>query len=451
MKNFCNSRFFKLLSFSFLLPVFSCNFSNNLSLENNLSYTLRFNADITYNQSQEILKSKNLKFNDISKTLKIFTVDIPYSKVEQINQLKNDKNIKYITPDQKMSITSFKAENAFKVNMEKYEPNDNLYKYQWNIGNADIDAAWLLTTGSKEVKVAVIDSGVDPEHPDLKANLLPMIDMWNETGRADIYNYRGSNIDYKGKDGNGHGTHVTGILGAAINNSQGIAGVAGNIKILPIKSSGYSGETYASTIAKSILRAVDEGAKVINISIGGPKSEGTQALKDSVELAIEKGVLFVSATGNESDRKNNIITDITVPAAYPGVVAVGAITRSDKVANYSNGGDEISIVAPGGGTGVAGDEKIYSTFPTYKTYLSYIENINGPYALLSGTSMSCPHVSAAAALILSREPDLTAQKLRVRLLSNTIFLNQKGLDTATGYGKLNVYQALTQNRDDKKN
>ena len=189
---------------------------------------------------------------------------------------------------------------------------------------------------------------------------------------------------------------------------------------------------------------------MINISIGGPKSEGTKSLYDAVELAVSRGVLFVSATGNESDRKNKVITDVTVPAAYPGVLSVGAITRYDKVANYSNGGNDISLVAPGGGGLADEGEKIYSTFPTYKTYLSYAEKINGPYALFSGTSMAAPHVAGAAALILSREPNLTYQQLRVRILSSATFLNAKGFDPSTGYGKLNIEQALNQNTDDKR-
>ncbi|MFN8578800.1 MAG: S8 family serine peptidase [Candidatus Sericytochromatia bacterium] len=426
-----------------LLFIFSACSIN--TTQNNISYNIRFNDFISYEKSLEILKKNSFKYNDISKSMKIFNIEIPYSESNKIDSLKSEKYIKYITPDQEMKISSFKA---FDVKAEKYIPNDPLFTYQWNVQNSDADSAWLLATGSKNIKVAVIDSGVDTEHPDLKENLLPLIDIWSELGRTDIYTYNGVNIDYKGKDGNGHGTHVTGILGAVLSNNQGIAGIASNIRILPIKASNYQGVTSASTITKAILRAIDEKVQIINISIGGPKSEGTQALKDAVDLAIQKNILFVSATGNESKRSTGLITPVTVPAAYNGVIAVGAIDKQDKVSDYSNGGSEISLVAPGGG---ATQDKIYSTFPTYKTYLTFTEKISGPYALLSGTSMSCPHVSAAAALILSREPDLTQKQLRVRLLSSTVFLGNKGFNNDTGYGKLNIYQSLIQNTDDKIN
>ncbi|RYX93356.1 hypothetical protein EON78_06285, partial [bacterium] len=374
---------------------------------------------------------------------------------KQKSLLETNSNVKYLTSDQKLNIFDFKAYNTndkgFKTKAESiYQPNDTLYSFQWNMPNIKANSAWSSTVGKKDITVAVIDSGVDPDHPDLKNNLLPLIDVWAESRRNDIYNYRGTPIDYAGRDGNGHGTHVSGIIGAAINNSLGVAGVAGNIKILPIKSSNYRGETYSSTITRSILRAIDEKANVINISIGGPQSDGTQSLEDAVELAISKGIVFISATGNESDRKKGLITDVTIPAAYPGVLAVGSSTEYDKVANYSNGGKETSLIAPGGGGLPEEGRLVYSTFPTYRTYLSYTQNIIGPYALLSGTSMSSPHVAGAAALVLSEEPNLTVQKLRVRLLSSTTPINGKGFNEGSGYGKLNVYEALRQKTDDKK-
>lgn len=437
----------KFLIISSFLFITSCSYNISSTVDPLLSYNVRFSENISYDEALNTLKNNQFKYNDISKTLKMFNVQVNSSEKNKIEKLKSNRYIKYIDIDQKLSISSFKA---FDVKAEKYVPNDPLFPNQWNIQNSDIDSSWLYTTGNKNITVAVIDSGVDTEHPDLKGNLLPLIDVWAELGRQDIYNDLGANIDYAGKDGNGHGTHVTGILGAIFNNNQGISGIVNNIRILPIKASNYKGETSASTISRAILKAVENKVNIINLSIGGPKSEGTQTLKDAVNKALESNILFISATGNESIRNKGLISDVTVPAAYPGVLAVGAINRKDQVADYSNGGDDISLVAPGGGSGGLGDEKIYSTFPTYKTYLSYRDKINGPYALLSGTSMACPHVSGAAALILSREPDLSAKKLRIRLLSTTNLLSNKGFDKSSGYGKLNVYQSLTQKSDDKK-
>jgi subtilisin family serine protease len=419
---------------------------------------VRYKSNITPEQIKQFNSSLGINsFEMISNELKL--TEIKVNTLGEFSALKEKFNksnlIEYVDGDSKLSIFPYKVYNVDSDFSTKAvvgaRPNDSFFGLQWNVGNIDADKAWTLTTGSHDVKVAVIDSGVDPDHPDLKDNLLPLIDMWNAEDEKDIYSTGGENIDYTGKDGNGHGTHVTGILGAIINNSKGIAGISGNVTILPIKAANHEGNTSASIITKSIIRAIDEGAKVINLSIGGPKSEGTQQLQDAVNLALEKGVVFVSATGNESNRSNKTITEVTVPAAYPGVLAVAANTKFDKVANYSNGGPEVEITAPGGGGLSSEGDKIYSTWPTYKTFEGYRAGIKGPYALLSGTSMSCPHVSAVAALLLTKEPYLTAQQVRVRILSSTTDIDAKGFDYATGFGKINAYQALITSTDDKKN
>lgn len=439
----------------------SVNTISQLSLDNQNKQTketliVRFNKDVSKNEIDLLNKELKVQSVDyISKDLNIFSIQ---ANPEQITNLKKSYQqssfVKYATVDSKLSVFPYKVypdDGKFTFNTKNngYAPNDPYYSEQWNASDIDADKAWAITTGSKDITVAVIDSGVDPDHPDLKANLLPLIDIWNESGQTDKLRVGLSTIDYTGMDGNGHGTHVTGIIGAVVNNNTGIAGIAGNVKILPIKAANYKGDTYASVIAKAITRAIDEGVKVINISIGGPKSEGTQALQDAVELAISKGIVFVSATGNESDRAKGSITDVTVPAAYPGVLAVAATTEFDKIANYSNGGSETSVAAPGGAGADNEGRKIYSTWPTYKTYISYTENIIGPYAYISGTSMSSPHVAGIAALVLSREPDLTVQKVRVRILSTAKEIGNRGFDESSGYGKVNAYDALVKNTDDK--
>ncbi len=431
---------------------------NSLNKETTQKLIVRFKDKIDINQINKINNDIGIsKINNISKELNIF--EVKTSSLDQFNNIKNKYTksnlIEYVEGDGKLHLPEYSiypadSRSTFSTKDGGVKPNDTFYGLQWNALNIDADRAWRITTGNQTIKVAVIDSGVDPDHPDLVDNLLPMIDMLADSGDTDIYKFGFTEVDYTGKDGNGHGTHVTGILGAIINNGRGIAGIAGNIKILPIKAANYEGNTSASIIAKSILKAIDNNVRVINLSIGGPKSEGTQALKDAVQLAIDKGIVFISATGNESDRRSGVITEITVPAAYPGVISVASNTKYNKVANYSNGGEEAEISAPGGGAFSAEGEKIYSTWPTYRTYEGYKASIVGPYATLSGTSMSCPHVSAAAALILTREPNLTGQQVRIRLLSTTTDIDAKGFDNATGFGKLNVYKALISNSHDKK-
>lgn len=393
--------------------------------------------------------------NYISKELNLAEVSLNNSdNVEKIKQafIKNNL-VDYAEKDAKLKIFDYKAypsDQVFETKAATATPNDTFFPLQWNMGSIGATKAWTITTGSSDVKVAVIDSGVDPDHPDLQDNLLPLIDVLAESGEVDVYSFGNNSVDYTGKDGNGHGTHVTGVIGALINNAKGVAGLAGNVKILPIKAANFDGSTSASIITKSIIKAIENNVRVINLSIGGPKSEGTQALKDAVDLAISKGIVFISATGNESSRATGFIEEVTVPAAYPNVLAVSAVTERDKVANYSNGGPEVEIAAPGGGGLSTEGKKIYSTWPTYITFEGYRAGIRGPYAYLSGTSMSCPHVSAAAALLFSRYPNMTGQQVRVRLLSTAKEIGQNGFDSNVGYGKLDVYDALTESSHDKK-
>jgi subtilisin family serine protease len=314
----------------------------------------------------------------------------------------------------------------------------------WNLRQAGIDIAWDLTTGLRTLKVAVIDSGVDPAHPDLQDHLLPLIDVWEETEGSDTLRTTTGTMTFDGKDGNGHGTHVAGILAGTLDSETGIGGVAPGVTIQPIKATDYEGNTSAYTLARAITRAVAEGCKVINISIGGPPdaAEG-RFLQQTVNYALAKGVVIVAATGNESDRRAGQVAPVAIPAAYPGVIAVAAVTDKDAVANYSNGGPQTTLAAPGGGGNRREGARIRSTWPTYTTFEGLKAHIDGPYAELAGTSMACPHVAGAAALLLSREPHLTPAQVRLRLSGTATDVGPAGYDTAGGYGRLQVDRALT--------
>jgi len=426
------------------------------SLNNNV--LVRFKNKLSENELGNLNKGFNIKkFQMLSNDLNIASIELNDKTSKQKLKAEYEKNnlVKYVEDDEIINIppyTVYPAEkqDAFSIKAEAYKPNDPLYSLQWSMKDIGVDKAWSITKGSPNIVVAVIDSGVDPNHPDLVDNLLPLIDIWNQFDKdGDIYVSKTQTINFSGKDGNGHGTHVTGIIGARIDNAKGISGVAGNVKILPIKAANHEGSTSAAILTKSILVAIDNKVNVINMSIGGPKPEGTKALIDAVNLAIDKNIVFVSASGNESNRKSNRITDITVPAAYSRVISVAANTKFDKVANYSNGGEEIEITAPGGGSRSDEGEQIYSTWPTYLTYESIDTGIKN-YSWLAGTSMSSAFVSATAALILTKEPNLTPAQVKIRLLSTATDIEQVGFDEATGYGKINVYNALTTTTDDFK-
>lgn len=367
------------------------------------------------------------------------------SLLNSIKLIENSEQVAYAHTNPSFQLPDYQIA-SFSTQMQ---PNDPNYGLQWNMRSAKIEQAWDLTTGNKDLVVAVIDSGVDPNHPDLVNHLLPLEDVWNSEKGQDVYRNPFSNqmINFGGKDGNGHGTHVTGVIAASLNNQVGVAGVAGGgIKILPIKATDYAGNTDAAVLTAAFQRAIDKGADVINISIGGPASKSTRALVDVIQRALALNISIVSATGNESNRRQNNISPISVPAAYPNVIAVGAHTEFDRVASYSNGGPETDILAPGGGGRSAltqEGQQIWSTWPSYQTYEFLMKRVTSTmYAATSGTSMACPHVTGVVALMLSREPGLTPAQIRSRLIATADDIEAPGFDEASGYGKLNALRAL---------
>lgn len=355
--------------------------------------------------------------------------------------------VSYVEPNTRMHLVRPIIDSGLHTQADPapYVPNDPEFANQWNMTLAGIDRAWTITKGLRSLKVGVVDSGVDPTHPDLQDNLLPLIDIWKDVHGGDRFSFGGRAYNMDGKDGNGHGTHVTGILAAAIDNRIGVAGTAGNVMIQPIKATDYEGNTDALTLYRAISRAVDEGCKVINVSIGGDGAgdPDLESLRTTVAYAYEKGVTIVAATGNESSRSRHLIQSVTLPAAYPGAIAVAAVTQYNKVAEYSNGGPQVSVAAPGGAGLSSEGRKIRSTLPTYTTYLSLASRLSGPYGDLAGTSMACPHVTGLAALLLSQEPKLTPSQVCRRIALTCDDVGTAGYDEETGFGRINAYRALT--------
>ncbi|HEY9724335.1 MAG TPA: S8 family serine peptidase [Oscillatoriaceae cyanobacterium] len=323
-------------------------------------------------------------------------------------------------------------------------PNDPDYHLQWDLPVDKFDQVWSTNTG-QGVIVGVIDSGVDPNHPDLKANLLPLIDEVVAMGNHDVLD----TVNYDGRDGHGHGTHVCGIVGAVANNGIGISGAAPGIKILPVKVTTASGDADDATITKGIKDAVDKGAQVINLSIGGPQP--SNVLLDALNYAFDKNVAVVIAAGNDS-------SDVNYPAQYDGVISVGATTASGTVPAYSSHGNQLVLVAPGGGVP---DENngpgIFSCIPTYPCWISKYEGKGAPdasgqpsqiYDYLAGTSMSAPQVTAAVALLLSQNPGLSPAQVRTRMAATAVPLGSAPFDPFSGFGALNVQKLLSATRDD---
>jgi subtilisin family serine protease len=284
--------------------------------------------------------------------------------------------------------------------------NDTYRLQQYALDNVPFENAWLAATGTG-VTVAVIDTGVQSDHADLLGQVVP--------GRDYITDVE----PWTATDVLGHGTHVAGIIAALSNNFLGIAGAAPGVKILPVRvfQNTASGVTASfSDIGAGIQWAVDHGADVVSLSLGG----GMETfMKAGVDYALAKGVVVVAAAGNSG------AATVTYPAAYPGVIAVAATDRSNAKASYSQYGSQVSVSAPG--------DAIYSTIPS-------------GYDSMSGTSMATPYVSAEAALILQAHPGYSPEEVKALIESSATDLvaspAKQGRDDYTGAGLINPAQAL---------
>lgn len=309
-------------------------------------------------------------------------------------------------------------------------PDDPLYASQYALGDSpddhDIDApdAWATRTGC--AKVAVLDTGVDFDHPDLKANVVESKDKPGDGKDNDKNGYvddaHGFNAikgKGSGKDDEGHGTHVAGIVAGRGNNATGVAGVCWSGKIVPVKFLDSRGRGTTSDAIVGIEYAVKSGAKIINCSFG--TSGKSEALHDAVKFAKKKNALLVVAAGNSSE---NIDKSPEYPAAFndDNILAVAASTSQDKLASFSNfGDDEVDVAAPG--------DDIRSTY------------LGGGYRVLSGTSMAAPFVAGVAALMKKQESDADYSDLRYAITHKVD--KPPALDGKVAHdGRLNARKAL---------
>ncbi|NUC71834.1 S8 family serine peptidase [Haloterrigena sp. SYSU A558-1] len=279
-------------------------------------------------------------------------------------------------------------------------PNDSEYGRQSAPQQVGCEAAWETTFGSEDVSVAVVDQGVQSDHPDLE----------DATGEAGA-NFVGSGDDPSPADADErHGTHVAGIAVGATDNGVGTAGIS-DCSLLTARALGGNGDGSLSNIVDGIQWAADAGADVINVSFGAPRHYET--LSSVCEYALEQGALLVGAAGNEGSET------VDFPAAYEDVVAVAALD-GDEIASYSNAGPAIDVAAPG--------TDLLSTVPW------------DDYARISGTSMAAPVVAGVAGLALSAHPDLSPLELREHLLATATDLGLEA--TAQGAGRIDAAAAV---------
>lgn len=314
-------------------------------------------------------------------------------------------------------------------------PNDPYYSLQWHLKQIGMEQAWDVSSGASTTVVAVIDTGIAYETYRKNGKRYYKAPDLGTTCFVQGYDYVEN--DTHPNDDHSHGTHVAGTVAQSTNNGTGVAGVAFGSCLMPVKVLNRYGSGTHANIAKGIRFAADNGARVINLSLGG--SASSQTLLDAVAYAYNKGVIIVAAAGNNG---TNVVS---YPAAYDSyVIAVGATRYDETLAPYSNFGTSLDVVAPGGDTSVDqnsdgyGDGVLQNTFdPNTKKTSDF------GYWFFQGTSMAAPHVAGLAALVISKGNATSTADVREAIESTAKDLGVAGKDTTYGWGLINAPAALS--------
>ncbi|MEL7670801.1 S8 family serine peptidase [Methanobacterium sp.] len=385
--------------------------------KNELFVKFKYSSKASY---QKISKMVNLQigatvikeYSDV-KGLQLVRIPANMSLKDAIAKYKKNSNVIYAEPNYAY------AENSI--------PDDTYYDYQWGLSQVNASEAWNITTGSHKVIIAVIDSGIDLNHPDLKANI------WINKGEIpgngidddhngyidDVYGWNFISGNSNISDDDGHGTHVAGIIAAAGNNSKGVTGVMWSATIMSLKFLDNEGNGYVDDAVSAIRYATKMGASIISCSWGG--SEYSQALKDVIDAS---SALVVCAAGNRGCGANDDISPV-YPACFTSknIISVAATDTSDALASFSDYGlNSVDVAAPG--------THICSTLP------------GSQYGYMQGTSMAVPYVTGLAGLIKSIRPDLTALQIKYTILNNVDYISSLAGKILTG-GRINALKALT--------
>ncbi len=359
---------------------------------------VRFNAVTTTGGAPAIVSELGLDPTSNLSDLGIFVLQTPPGEMASVMAtLQNDPDVAWVEPN-------YLVEEALLPNDPDYNDPEKVYAPQ--LINAPV--GWDALYPSPDIILAMVDSGLALTHPEFIGRVLPG------------YNFVSKDDDPS--DDRGHGTHVTGIAAATLDNAAGIAGIAPNVGIMPIKVLNSSGIGTSANVASGILYAVDHGAAVINLSLVLPWD--TQVLRDSVQYATDNDVLMVAAAGNTG------FEYVFYPAAYPAVMAVGATDRNDESYALSNPASFVDVSAPG--------VDIWST--------DWSADQPSGYASRSGTSMATAHVSGLAALLLSFQPILTPSDLQAVIQQTAVDLGDPGWDPRFGDGRIDVGAAVTRVR-----
>ncbi len=418
-------------------------------------------ATLTYTPKEIIVKLKESRANFELDSLPLISTWLKSYDVKKISPLTRKSSNKFfvIQTEKEIPISIIESKSNQFSEIEYIQPNylsvfhsstNDPYFFQQQHELCEITQAWAYTTGDEDVLIAVVDSGILYEHPDLQ-NIIYENENENpnsgidEDGNGYINDYRGwdftdaptlHNIalgDYTERendasDENYHGTHVSGIIGAEVNNGIGIAGVVWNANILPIRA-GFrttSGGGYLQDddVSAAIIYATDMGADIINMSWGS--SYYSPIIADACQYAYDRGVILVASSGNDPGPY------ISYPAKLSTVLSVGSVDRTKSLSSFSSYGPELDIVAPG--------SQVISTYS--------MEGDSDGYAELSGTSMAAPYAAGIIGLLISQRPGISFDELKTMIYStteplplNTVSAN--GFNQQYGYGLINAYNLLS--------
>ncbi len=342
---------------------------------------------------KELSRRQGLRIIRVDEKLRMAVVEIPAVAANRIQaQLFELTDVRYVERDGRVSIA-----------LSPHDPDYNDPSLVYGPQLMQAPAAWDTSMGDPSIIIGILDTGIDASHPEFSGRILPGYDFVNN--------------DNDPADDHGHGTHVSGIAAAGINNGIGMAGIAGKASLLPVKVLDNTGNGWWSNVASGMTWAVDQGARVINLSLGGPTDSAV--MRDAINYATAHNAVVVVAAGNNGSDAP------FYPAVYDNVLAVGAVTPFKQWATYSNFGPNVDVVAPG--------STVYST---------EWSGTGRSYGFRSGTSMASPHVAGLAALILSVNPSLSESEVRNLIMYNTQAADPTVVDTYLGHGLVDAGAAV---------
>ena len=377
-----------------------------MNMEDKVSVIIKY-KDIVTKSVLESVTTLDAEIKRVHHSINAVTANVPKSK---IGKIKLDPNVEYVELDQEAHILGF-PDDSLPLEKNIIRMYATAQTIPWGVSKIRATEVWPEGNKGTGIKVCIIDTGIDYTHEDLKDNYKGGYNFINNTNDP--------------KDDHGHGTHVTGTV-AAMDNNIGVIGIAPEAHIYSLKVLDSNGSGSYSNIISAIDWTINNNMQVISMSFGG--SGFSQALKDICDKAYNSGIILVAAAGN-SDGDGSQDT-VSYPAKFDSVIAVAATDSNDARASFSSCGPEVELAAPG--------VNVLSTVPKGTCKMC---DASG-YKQANGTSMSTPHVSGTAALVLKAHPEMTNADVRKTMQDTTVDLGQQGRDIFFGYGRIDAKAAV---------